>query len=50
MSATDGTFTIKDVPPGSYTLVAWQEYTGEAEIPVTVKAKEVVPVTVELKK
>jgi len=50
LTAKDGTFTIKDVPPGSYTLVAWQEYTGEAEIPVTVKAKEVVPVTVELKK
>jgi len=37
-------------PPGSYTLAAWQEYTGEVEIPVSVKAKEVVPVTAELKK
>lgn len=46
----DGTFTIADVPPGTYTLVAWQEYTGVTEIPVTIKAKEVVPVTVELKK
>ncbi len=27
-------------PPGSYTLVAWQEFTGATEIPVTVKAKE----------
>jgi len=50
VTARDGTFTIKDVPPGSYTLAAWQEYTGEVEIPVSVKAKEVVPVTVELKK
>lgn len=50
VTAKDGTFTIKDVPPGSYTLVTWQEYTGEVEVPVTVKAKEVVPVTVELKK
>src|SRR2546422_2076313 len=50
VTAKDGTFTIKDVPPGSYTLAAWQEYTGEVEIPVSVKAKEVVPVTAELKK
>ncbi len=50
LTGKDGTFTIKDVPPGSYTLVAWQEYTGTVEVPVTVKAKEVVPVTVQLKK
>jgi hypothetical protein len=50
VTAKDGTFTIKDVPPGAYTLVTWQEYAGEVEVPVTVKAKEVVPVTVELKK
>jgi len=24
----DGTFSISDVPPGSYTLVAWQEVHG----------------------
>ena len=46
----DGTFTIRDVPPGSYTLVAWQEYTGELEVPVTVKPKETAQVAVELKK
>lgn len=50
VSAKDGTFTIADVPPGSYTLVAWQEYTGAVEMPVTVKAKEAASVTVELKK
>ena len=50
VTAKDGTFTINNIPPGAYTLVAWQEYTGEIEIPVTVKGKEVVPVTVELKK
>ena len=50
VSAKDGTFTLANVPPGSYTLVAWQEYAGAVEIPVTVKAKEVAPVTVELKK
>lgn len=46
----DGTFSIPDVPPGSYTLVAWQEYTGETEVPVTVKPKEAVDQTIELKK
>jgi hypothetical protein len=46
----DGTFTIADVPPGSYTLVVWQEHTGESEMPVTVKPKETVDVPVELKK
>jgi hypothetical protein len=50
VTAKDGAFAIKDVPPGSYTLVAWQEFTGEVEVPVTVKAKEVVSVPVELKK
>ena len=46
----DGTFTIPDVPPGSYTLVAWQEYTGETEVPVTVKPREQTQQTIELKK
>lgn len=46
----DGAFKIADVPPGSYTLVAWHELTGEKEFPVTVKAKETVQVPVELKK
>jgi hypothetical protein len=46
----DGTFSLKDVPPGSYTLVAWHEYAGEQEIPVTVKAKEAAKVPVQLKK
>ena len=50
VSAKDGTFTLTSVPPGSYTLVAWQEYAGAVEIPVTVKPKEVASVTVELKK
>ena len=40
--ATDGTFSISDVPPGSYTLVVSQDYTGDTEMPVTVKAKATV--------
>jgi hypothetical protein len=50
MTQKDGTFTITDVPPGDYTLVAWQEFTGPTEMPVTVKAKDAAAVTVELKK
>lgn len=46
----DGTFTIGDVPPGEYKLVAWHEYTGELEVPVTVKAKETAQTNLELKK
>src|SRR4029077_5954314 len=50
IAAKDGAFTIADVPPGSYTLVAWQEYTGPTETPITAKGKKPTPVTVELKK
>jgi hypothetical protein len=50
VTAQDGTFSIADVPPGSYKLVTWHEFTGETETPVTVKAKEPVQVAVELKK
>src|SRR2546421_2433289 len=42
VSAEDGTFTIKGVPPGKYTLVAWHEggATGtEKPMQVTVAAK-----------
>ncbi len=46
----DGTFSIPDVPPGSYTLVAWQEHAGETEVPITVKAKEAAQQTIELKR
>jgi hypothetical protein len=46
----DGTFSIPDVPPGSYTLVAWQEYTDATEVPVTVRPKEATQQTIELKK
>src|SRR5438876_7972938 len=50
VSAKDGTFAIKDVPPGQYTLVTWQESAGEVEQPVTVKPKEAASVTIDLKK
>ena len=37
-TGADGHFTIKDVPPGSYTLVAWHEAAGEKSEPVVVAA------------
>lgn len=42
VSAEDGTFTIKGVPPGTYTVVAWHEGPGsgtEKTMQVTVPAK-----------
>lgn len=42
VSAEDGSFTIKDVPPGKYTVVAWHEGPGngtEKTMEVTVTAK-----------
>jgi hypothetical protein len=40
VSAKDGAYTIKGVPPGTYTLVAWHETFGEQQMSVTVGAKE----------
>ena len=44
----DGKFTIKDVPPGTYTLVAWQEAAGEKSMPVTVAAGKTVTADFQL--
>jgi hypothetical protein len=44
----DGRFTIKDVPPGTYTLVAWQEAAGEKSISVTVAAGKTVTADIQL--
>lgn len=48
VTSGDGTFTLTDVPPGTYTLVAWQEHTGAVEVPVKVKANGVATVNVDL--
>jgi hypothetical protein len=37
-TGADGHFTIKDVPPGNYTLVVWHEAAGEKSEPVVVAA------------
>lgn len=40
VSAKDGTYTIKNVPPGTYTLVFWHETKGEQSQQITIAAKE----------
>jgi hypothetical protein len=40
VSGEDGSYTIKNVPPGEYTIVAWHEKYGEQPLKVTVGAKE----------
>jgi plastocyanin len=40
VSQANGTFTISNLPPGSYTLVAWHEKYGSKEQQITVAAKE----------
>jgi plastocyanin len=46
----NGTFAIKDIPPGKYVLATFQPYTGVRETPVTIEAKKTSNVNVELKK
>lgn len=50
ITGPDGKFTITDVPPGNYTLVAVQPFTGPIEQPVTVAEKQPTSLTIELKK
>jgi len=50
ITGADGKFSIGDVPPGNYTLVALQEYIGTLEMPVTVAAGKSTDLTIELKK
>lgn len=40
VSAEDGSFSIKGLPPGDYTLEAWHEKFGVQEIKIKVEAKE----------
>jgi hypothetical protein len=49
LTGLDGSFSIADVPPGTYTLVVSQHYTGDTETPVTVKGAESAKVSIELK-
>lgn len=47
VTGNDGSFTIHNLPPGDYTLVAWQEKLGEKEIQVTVGESETKQVDVQ---
>jgi len=49
VSQTNGTFSIGNLPPGNYTLVAWHEKYGAQEQQVTVAAKEQKQVTFTFK-
>jgi hypothetical protein len=40
-----GTFSLKDLPPGTYTLEAWHETFGTQTATVTIGAKETKDVT-----
>ncbi|MBM3785261.1 MAG: DUF2012 domain-containing protein [Acidobacteria bacterium] len=40
VTGDDGSFQLKDLPPGEYTLEAWHEKLGTQELKVTVAAKE----------
>ncbi len=50
LTSESGRFSITDIPPGDYTLVATHRYTGDTETPVTVKAGESGEINVELVK
>ncbi len=43
VTGDDGSFTIKDLPPGDYTLEAWHERYGTQEIKVKVEPKQAQP-------
>jgi len=50
ITSADGKFSIADVPPGDYTLVAIQSLTGPVQQSVTVAAGKPTSLTIELKK
>ena len=50
VTGADVSYSIGDVPPGAYKLVAFTRHTGETIASVTVKAGEAVKLPIELKK
>ena len=50
VTGADGKFTISDVPPGEYNLVAVQSFTGPIQQKVTVGAGAPPKLSIELKK
>jgi plastocyanin len=49
VTGKDGAFDLKNLPPGTYTLVAWHELYGPSEQTVTVGPKETKAVTFTFK-
>ncbi len=49
VTGKDGAFDLKNLPPGTYTLVAWHELYGSSEQTVTVGSKETKNVTFTFK-
>lgn len=50
LTGADGSFTITDVPPGTYTLVASQHFAGDTDVQVTVASGVTAKVAIDLKK
>lgn len=50
VTSDDGTFSMKNVPDGTYKLTVWHEFAGTSEVSVTVKAGAEATANVELKK
>jgi uncharacterized protein (DUF2141 family) len=49
VTGKDGSFEIKNVPPGTYTVSAWHELYGASEQSVTIGPKESKAVTITFK-
>ena len=49
LSDKEGNFSIKDIPPGSYTVKVWHEKLGESEQKVVVKKGETTKLNIALK-
>jgi plastocyanin len=49
VTGTDGTFALKNVPPGDYTIEVWQERLGKQEQHVTVSAASKQDLNIEFK-
>ena len=50
LTTKNGSFSITDIPPGKYTVVATQYFTGDTETMVEVTGSKTVTLSIELKK
>lgn len=48
--AADGTYVLKNLPPGTHDITAWREQLKEKREPITVRAGETLKVDFELRK